>query len=403
MDSIQELTKQGVPIKAIARQLGIARNTVKKYQRGPVTRAARLVCPSKLEPYADVVRRWVFEDHLYNCVTMLERLQELGYTGGITQLKAFVHPLRPPQRGKRPIVRYETAPGEQMQFDWGEFTYTDEQGHPHKVYGFIATLSYSRMRFVTFVKRADTPSLLRCLMAACEYFGGLPHAFLTDRMKSVLLAVVEGELHWHPQFRDFATSLGVTPRVCKAYTPQTKGKVERSVGVIKASFWAGVRFADIADLNQQAEAWCERNRQTIHATTRCRPLDRWAEEQLRPLPTGWAWERWGCEPRKVTWDGYVSYDGVLYGLPQAEQVAGTQVEVRERYGLVTIWQQGRCLLEVPKRAQSGESVPHPDQFRTMPTAAQAVRLTTPVGHQIAPPAVETRDLADYDRWCGVSA
>lgn len=45
------------------------------------------------------------------------------------------------------------------------------------------------MRFVTFVKRCDGPTLIRCLMEAFEYFGGLPKAALTDRMKSVLVVI----------------------------------------------------------------------------------------------------------------------------------------------------------------------------------------------------------------------
>ena len=143
------------------------------------------------------MRRWVQEDHLYNCVTMLERVRAQGYTGGISQLKAFVHPLRPPKGGRRPVRRYETKPGEQMQFDWGEFCY-EADGVAHKVYGFTAILGYSRMRFVTFVKRADSPTLIRCLMEAFEYVGGVPQAVLTDRMKSVLLAMEDGQPHWHP-------------------------------------------------------------------------------------------------------------------------------------------------------------------------------------------------------------
>ena len=43
------------------------------------------------------------------------------------------------------------------------------------------------MRFITFVKRCDTPTMIRCMMAAFEYFEGLPQAALTDRMKSVFL------------------------------------------------------------------------------------------------------------------------------------------------------------------------------------------------------------------------
>ena|SRR6266567_2804851 len=71
-----------------------------------------------------------------------------------------------------------------------------------KLYGFAAILSYSRMRFVTFVKRCDTPTLLRCFMEACEYFGGLPKAALTDRMKSVLLEMDGKVPKWNPVFSD---------------------------------------------------------------------------------------------------------------------------------------------------------------------------------------------------------
>jgi transposase len=73
-----------------------------------------------------------------------------------------------------------------MQYDWGEF-HDEQEGQDRKVYGFTAVLSYSRMRFITFVKRCDAPTMLRCMMEAFEYFGGLPKAALTDRMKSVFL------------------------------------------------------------------------------------------------------------------------------------------------------------------------------------------------------------------------
>ena len=45
----------------------------------------------------------------------------MGYKGSLSVLKAFVHPLRPPAGGHYPVVRYETKPAEQVQFDWGEF------------------------------------------------------------------------------------------------------------------------------------------------------------------------------------------------------------------------------------------------------------------------------------------
>ena len=412
MHRIHEMSHQGVPVAEIARTLGISRPTVRKYREGAPPAKARQPKLTKLDPYKEQVRRWVEQDHCLNCVVMVERLRLLGYTGGVSQLKRFVHPLRPARAGKRPVLRYETKPGEQLQFDWGEFSY-EEAGVTRKVFGFLAILSYSRMRFACFTKRADAPTLIRCLMAAFEYLGGLPSSVLTDRMKSVLLGVEDGALQWQAGFSDFVASLGVTPRVCKPYTPQTKGKVERTVGVLKSSFWPGVAFTDLDDLNAQALAWCDRLNGQPHATTHVAPALRLAEERLRPLPTDWAWERFATEERKVSWDGYVSYDGVLYGLPATapggadgsspRALAGTTVQVRERAGQVVIWSAGQQILAVAKHPQSRTLVPHPDQFRGVASAASAVRSATPLGHRLPAPLVARRDLQEYDRLYGVSS
>src|SRR6476659_7576926 len=110
MHTIHERAAHGMSLHAIARQLGLARDTVRKYVRGAAVPAARPPKPMKLDPFKDQIRRWVQHDHLLNCVTMLERLRPLGYTGGVSQLKAFVQPLRPPRGGHHPVRRYETAP-----------------------------------------------------------------------------------------------------------------------------------------------------------------------------------------------------------------------------------------------------------------------------------------------------
>jgi transposase len=355
---------------------------------------------SKLDPFKAQVKQWISEDHCYNCEAMLPRLLAMGYTGSLSVLKAFVHPLRPPAGGHYPVRRYETQPGEQVQFDWGEFKY-EQEGGPRKLYGFTAILSYSRMRFVTFVKRCDAPTMIRCLMEAFEYFGGLPKAVLTDRMKSVLLEM-EGKVpRWNPLFADFMASIGVAPRVCKAYTPQTKGKVERTVGFVKQSFWAGVAFSDLDDLNRQAHVWCERMNGRVHRTTHERPRERREQEPLAALPTAFAWERFATEERKVSWDGYLSYDGILYGLPSSPPVAGSAVQVREQHGVLRVWSQGQLLAEWVKRQTSHTHLEHPDQFRTVAPAASRRSLVVPLGHLRPTPQVMTRALAEYDQLCGV--
>ena len=346
VNTIREMAVQGKPVRAIARELGLARNTVRKYVRGPTEAAARPPRPSKLDPYKEQIRQWMQEDHLYNCQTMYRRLGEHGYSGRRSILKEFVHPLRPVVHGtRRAVIRYETAPGEQLQFDWGEFLY-EQEGQTRKLFGFTAVLSYSRMRLVIFVKRTDAPTLVRCLLEAFTYFGGLPQAVLTDRMKTVLLEMQTGKPRWHPRFQELVESLGISPRICQPATPQTKGKVERSVGLVKSAFWPGVSFTDLDDLNRQARAWCDTLNRRVHQTTHEAPLARWAKEGLRPLPTSWheqtqphwARERFGAEERVVSWDGYVAYDGVLYGLPGSGRVGGSpgpgQLVVRPGHHLV---------------------------------------------------------------------
>jgi transposase len=204
VNTIHELATQGKSIQDIAISLGIARNTVRKYLRHPELVAMPHPRPnrhSKLDPFKGQVLKWVNEDHCNNCEAMFPRLLELGYTGSLSVLKAFVHPLRPPSQGHAPVQRFETKPGEQVQFDWGEFKY-EQDGVSRKLYGFTAILCYSRMRFVTFVKRCDAPTMIRCLMEAFEYFGGLPKAALTDRMKSVLLEMEDKKPRWNPLFAD---------------------------------------------------------------------------------------------------------------------------------------------------------------------------------------------------------
>src|ERR1700674_3959583 len=403
VNTIHELAAQGKSIQDIAITLGLARNTVRKYLRHPELSSMPHPRPnrrSKLDPFKEQIKQWIKEDHCYNCESMLPRLLAMGYTGSLSVLKAFVHPLRPAAGGHYPVVRYETEPGKQVQFDWGEFKY-EREGAPRKLYGFTAILCYSRMRFVTFVKRCDAPTMIRCLMEAFEYFGGLPKAALTDRMKSVLLEM-EGKVpRWNPLFADFMASIGVAPRVCKAFTPQTKGKVERTVGVVKQSFWAGVSFADVDDLNRQAHAWCERINGRVHRTTHERPRERRERELLSPLPAAFAWERFATEERKVSWDGYLSYDGVLYGLPSSPPVAGAVVQVREWHGILKVWSGGELLAALEKRPQSQTHVEHPDQFRGIPPAASRRAQVVPIGHLRPAPQVHARDLAEYDQLLGL--
>jgi len=160
---------------------------------------------------------------------------------------------------------------------------------------------------------------------------------------------------------------------------------------------------DLDDLNQQAQDWCDHINQRVHHTTRRVPIDLWVEEELTPLPTGFAWERFGSEERNVPWDGYASYDGVLYGLPAHAALAGKPVLVRQWHRQLTFWAAGVQVLSLSKRPRSQEIVTHPEQFRDVLSVAASKRVAQPLGHQVSAPLVASRPLGEYDRLCGVGA
>jgi len=122
---------------------------------------------------------------------------------------------------------------------------------------------------------------------------------------------------------------------------------------------------------------------------------------LRPLPPAFAWERFATEERRVSWDGFLSYDGVLYGLPSVAAAAGGVVQVRERAGQLTVWQRGALVITLDKEPRSGEIVTHPDQFAHVLPAAAARQRPRPLGHQRPAPVVAQRSAAPYDALYGV--
>ncbi len=111
--TIHDLHTQEKTVQEIAQELHISRTTVRNYLKHPeaVIPKPRPPRSSKLDAYKEQIKKWVMEDHCTNCEVLFERLQKLGYTGGISILKEYVHPLRPAVAGHAPVQRYETKPG----------------------------------------------------------------------------------------------------------------------------------------------------------------------------------------------------------------------------------------------------------------------------------------------------
>lgn len=189
INMIHEKAQKWNSAYAISKELGISKNTVKKYMHQPKTKHGLKgkKKPSKLDPFKSIINE-MMENGIFNCVVIFERLKEKGYTGGITIIKDYVKPFRP-ARHIPAVRRYETLPGKQAQMDWGIIHYIDEKGKIHKAPVFVMILGNSRKKYIEFTKRCDLYSLMRCMVNAFEYYGGVPETVLTDRMKTVIEGV----------------------------------------------------------------------------------------------------------------------------------------------------------------------------------------------------------------------
>ena len=397
MKELYEMRGRGYSIRGIARELGISRNSVRKYLRSPGVPRAKPPPrrASKLDAYAGYIERRLREG-LENCVVLLRELRSLGYEGSYTILAEHVRPRRP-RREPRATMRFETEPGEQAQVDWGSFSYAGADGRKHRLWAFVMVLGWSRALYVEFVRRADVASFMRCHLNAFDYFGGVPRRCLYDNAKVVVLGRdADGRPEWNGRMLDIALRLGFELRVCRPYRAQTKGKVESGVKYVRGNLWPSIRFTDDADLNRRALAWCEgvANRR-VHGTTGRPPGEMLAEERLHlgGLPERSALAPYLRDERRVAQDGYVHWEGSRYGVPW--RWAGTTVQVGQCSGTVEIWTGAQRLAVHPRAERPGERFTAPGQWEGLPRGdGRPPREAVAV--QVAVDEVERRSLDVYE-------
>ncbi|MDP9651960.1 transposase [Paraburkholderia caledonica] len=201
-------------------------------------------------------------------------------------MRKFVATLRPVPTPD-PLVRFETAAGDQMQVDWVEF----RRRKGANLFAFVATLGYSRATYVEFVSDMRLDTLLRCHVNCFNGFGGVPRRALYDNMKTVVIerdAYGPKQHRFQPGFLDFARHYGFQPQLCRPYRAKTKGKVERMNGYLRRSFYvplaaqfkaANVEL-DATTANTEVWPWLrEVAHVRIHGTTRLKPGEQLLVEQ----------------------------------------------------------------------------------------------------------------------------
>ena len=386
---------EGMPVRAIARKLGMGRNTVRralaaagppKYQRrakGSIADAAEPRIRELLAAWPDMPATVIAE--------------RIGWSRSLTVLKVRVRELRPLFAPPDPASRTQYLPGELAQCDlW--FPPADvplgagQAGRPPVL---VMVAGYSRVMTARMIPSRQAPDLLAGHWALISGLGAVPRALVWDN-ESAVGQWRGGRPVLTEAMNGFRGMLGITVIQCRPRDPEAKGLVERANQYLETSFLPGRGFTSPADFNAQLAVWLKRANTRQHRALGCRPADRWDADKaamlgLPPVAPVTGWRLSTRLPR----DYYVRVDSNDYSVDPS--AIGRTVEVAAGLEEVTVTCQGRQVARHPRCWAAHQSITDPAHAAAAAQLRQARRLIT------ARPAetdVEQRVLSDYDRILG---
>lgn len=316
----------------LARRTGISRSKLRSWKRnnfsfvspGPQIGS----CKSGkrvIDCYASLLDS-LLKSNVSNSVVCLERLKQEGYSGSLSSVKRYIAShkgLIPPKHKKveglgRRARRYSTTPGHMYQMDWG-FVHVDTYAGPIlRVACFAMICHHCGEKYTEFFPDAKQENLFIGMLHAFRYMG-IPHVVLTDNMKSVVTGRDwTGNPIWQKDYEAFMRAVGFRTDLCKAYHPYTKGKVERLVRFVKENFLPGRSFYNLNDLNEDALDWCNKQNRESRIAFGCSSEMIHTEKcqvHTKPLVENEAILGYLCPFRKISYDGFVNYEGQRYGVP----------------------------------------------------------------------------------------
>lgn len=245
------------PVGTIARQLGLHHETVKRvliqhHAASPMESPRSSIA----DPYLPFIKDTLEQYPKLTASRLFSMVKERGYPGGADHFRAVIRRHRP-RKPAEAYLRVRTLPGEQAQVDWGHFGKVTIGRAQRALMAFVMVLSFSRMTFLRFYLDARMPNFIRGHVDSFGFFGGVPRTLLYDNLKSAVLERRGDAIRFHPKLLELSAHYHFEPRPVAPARGNEKGRVERKIRDIRQSFFAARQFTDIADLNRQAQEWCE--------------------------------------------------------------------------------------------------------------------------------------------------
>ena len=326
----KDLDNDRINLAELQRRTGISRHKLRKLKEDgfivkPHGNTGRITKVHVLYGFTETVDS-LLKIGVSNSEVIYDRIKELGYTGGKTTIKNYIVKHKDLLPAQRTVVspqgnrgrRYQTGPGESFQMDWGFVNVIDNNGGTYKVACFAMICHHCGKMYVEFFPNARQESLFIGMIHSFIYLG-IPKTVLTDNMKSVVVERdAEGKPIWQKDYEQFMKAIGFETKLCKVAHPFTKGKVERLIRFVKENFLAGRVFGTITDLNYEALRWCSDQNGRYHKAVDCIPQEKHRKE-CSPLCSTILMDHdvmvYLCPLRKISFDGFVNYEGRRFGVP----------------------------------------------------------------------------------------
>jgi transposase len=390
---------EGLPIKLIARTLGLSRNTVRAAVRSAAPpKYERTVRPSIVDEVEPRIRELLKVVPTMPATVIAERI---GWDRSMTVLKARVAELRPVYLPPDPASRTSYAAGEIAQFDFWFPDITLPVGFGQtrtakQLPVLTMVCGYSRWAAAVLVPSRSAEDLMAGWWQLIETLGAVPRVLVWDG-EGAVGRWRGGRSELTQECQAFRGTLGTKVLICRPADPEAKGLVERLHDYLERSFLPGRIFTGPADFNSQISSWLTRANSRPKRALGCAPTARIAADRaamlaLPPVAPAVGWRA----STRLARDHYVRLGSNDYSVHPG--VIGRRVEVIADLARVQMLCDGRTVADHERVWAKHQTLSIPEHV----TAAAALRSQRVGLLRPAPDHdVQTRALSDYDTALGL--